>query len=62
MPINILDNNTGNSLSLLVYLGILILEINIVDHQFGTTATLNDENNLLDTLEYNDFVSVLDHS
>ena len=43
-------------------MGILILEINIVDHQFGTTATLNDENNLLDTLEYNDFVSVLDHS
>jgi hypothetical protein len=43
-------------------LGILILEINIVDHQFGTTATLNDENHLLDTLEYNDFVSVLDHS
>jgi len=34
----------------------------IVDHQFGTNATLNDENSLLDTLDYNDFVSVLDHS
>lgn len=30
----------------------------IVDHQFGTTATLNDENSLLDTLDYNYFVSV----
>lgn len=34
----------------------------IVDHQFGTTATLNDENSLLDTMNYNDFVSVLDRS
>lgn len=33
-----------------------------MDRQFGTTATLNDENSLLDILDYNDFVSVLDRS